>query len=50
MANYAKAMLGAVARTWRVWLPPIVFAIIIFAGTIVLSGGGETVPLVYRIF
>jgi hypothetical protein len=50
MPNYANRSLAAVARSWRVWLPPVIFAVVVFAGAVALSGGGEALSLVYRIF
>jgi hypothetical protein len=38
------------SNTWRIWLPPVVFALAIFAGAVLLSGDGEPLSLVYRVF
>lgn len=50
MPNRVMKPVAVVAGGWRIWLPPIIFAIIIFAGAVVLSGGKETLSFVYRIF
>ena len=50
MTNYAMKPLAFLASRWRMWVPPVVFAIVIFVGAVVLSGGRETLSFVYRVF
>jgi hypothetical protein len=50
MPNYAMKPLAFLAGRWRMWLPPVIFAIVIFVGAVVLSGGRETLSFVYRVF
>jgi hypothetical protein len=38
------------ASRWRVWSPPVIFAIIVFVGAVLLSQGKEALTFVYRIF
>jgi hypothetical protein len=50
MPNYAMRPLAFLAGRWRVWLPPVIFAIVIFVGAVALSGGKESFSFVYRVF
>ena len=50
MPNHAMKSLAFLARGWRAWLPPTIFAIVIFVGAVVLSGGKESLSFVYRVF
>jgi hypothetical protein len=50
MPKHAMKPLAFLAGRWRTWLPPVIFAIVVFAGAVVLSGGKETFSFVYRVF
>lgn len=41
MPKYAMRPLAYLAGRWRAWLPPVIFAIIVFVGAVALSGGKE---------
>ena len=42
--------LALLVDRWRVWLPPVIFAIVIFLGAVVLTRGKETLFFVYHVF
>jgi hypothetical protein len=50
MPKYAMRPLAYLAGWWRAWLPPVIFAIVVFMGAVVLSGGKESFSFVYRVF
>ena len=50
MPKYAMRPLAYLAGRWRAWLPPVIFAIVVFVGAVVLSGGKESLSFVYRVF
>jgi hypothetical protein len=50
MSNHIVRPLVFFSSRWRVWLPPVIFAVLIFAGAMMLSGSKEALSLVYRIF
>jgi hypothetical protein len=50
MPNDAMRPLALLAGRWRSWLPPVIFAIVIFVGAVMLSGGKEALSFVYRVF
>lgn len=50
MSDHIIGPLAFFAGRWRVWLPPIIFAVVIFGGAVVLLGGKDTLSFVYRTF
>jgi hypothetical protein len=50
MPNDATGPLTYFASRWRTWLLPVLFAIVIFVGAVLLSSGKETLSFVYRVF
>jgi hypothetical protein len=50
MSNFATRPLAYLAGRWRAWLPPIIFAVVVFAAAVALTGGGDTLSFVYRVF
>jgi hypothetical protein len=47
--NSAKPLALFVGR-WRLWLPPVIFAIVIFLGAVLLTRGKETLFFSYHVF
>lgn len=50
MPNLMTKPMAFLASRWRVWLPPVIFAVVIFAAALLLSQGSEALSFVYRIF
>ena len=51
MPNYFMRPLAFFAGRWRgAWLPPLIFALIVFVGAVVLTQGKATLSFVYRFF
>ncbi len=50
MPNRVMRPLAFLASRRRVWLPPVIFAIVIFVAAILLTQGKEALSFVYRIF
>ena len=50
MLDRVVRLLKLFVGRWRVWLPPVIFAIVVFLGAVVLTRGKETLFFVYRVF